>query len=167
MSAIYKIIGEDGQEYGPATAEQITKWIAEKRVECETPIFVDGAKDWTFVGRLPEFANLFSGNPAVIKPLSDVQLRPKTNGFATASLVCGILSVTLLCCFGGIPFNILGFIFSVIALLQIGNRPEVYTGRGLAIAGLILSSIGILFLLVMLMSGHTNLSFNFPQILNQ
>ena len=59
MSAIYKIIGKDGKEYGPVTGEQIRQWIAEGRVERRTPVFVDGAKDWNFVGLLPEFAGLF------------------------------------------------------------------------------------------------------------
>jgi hypothetical protein len=50
MSAIYKIIGEDGKEYGPVTGAQLRQWIAEGRVESRTPVFVTGAKDWNFVG---------------------------------------------------------------------------------------------------------------------
>ena len=62
MNAIYKIIGEDGKEYGPATVGQIRQWIAEGRVERQTPIFVDGAKDWNFVGLLPEFTGCFAAS---------------------------------------------------------------------------------------------------------
>jgi multisubunit Na+/H+ antiporter MnhG subunit len=61
---------------------------------------------------------------------------PKTNSFATAGLIFGILSLTCCC---GCPFNILGLVFSLIGLLQINRHPELYEGRGLAIAGLILS----------------------------
>lgn len=163
MSANYKIIGDDGREYGPAPAEQIKKWIAENRVERETPIFKDGALNWAFAGNLPEFAELFPGNPALLQrqqPLSPGFSKPRTSGFATTGLICGILSLTFFCCFGGVPFNILGFVFSLIALFQISNNPQRFTGRGLAIAGLILSAIGLLFLLVMLASGQTNFSFN-------
>src|SRR5271170_2034911 len=122
MNAIYKIIGEDGKEYGPATGEQIRQWITEGRVERQTPIFVDGAKDWNFVGLLPEFAGCFaaSGAPPPIAPLkpgaSAAGQIPKTNSFATTGFICGILSVPfVICCCAGIPFNILGLIFSIIA----------------------------------------------------
>ena len=36
MNAIYKIIGDDGREYGPATAEQIRQWVAENRAAMES-----------------------------------------------------------------------------------------------------------------------------------
>src|SRR5258706_327402 len=58
---MYKIIGIDGQQYGPVSANQIRQWIAEGRIEHQTPVFVDGAKDWNFTGLLPEFAGLFAG----------------------------------------------------------------------------------------------------------
>src|ERR1022692_4805770 len=106
MSAIYKIIGNNGQEYGPATGEQIRQWIAEGRVESRTPVFVDGAKDWNFVGLLPEFANCFATTtpPAILSPG-----RPRqTSSFAVAGLVCGFLSWLLFCFCGGFPFNVLG-----------------------------------------------------------
>ncbi|HZL13656.1 MAG TPA: DUF4190 domain-containing protein [Verrucomicrobiae bacterium] len=164
MNAIYKIIGEDGREYGPATAEQVKQWIAEGRAERRTPIFVDGGKDWSFVGLLPEFANYFAdGNPPQIMPpkpgISTAGQMAKTNPFATAGLVFGILSLTLICCCGGFPFNLLGLVFSLIALSQINRHPELYEGRSLAIAGLILSiaSLALTFVLVLL-----NLAFHPP-----
>jgi hypothetical protein len=168
MSAIYKTIGKDGHEYGPATGEQIRQWIAEGRVERQTPVFVDGAKDWNFVGLLPEFAHCFTGEaPPPIAPLkpgtSPAGRMPRTNSFATAGLVCGILSVTFVCCCGGFPFNILGLVFSIIALVHISERPELQAGRGLAIAGLILCLISFLFLIVALASGHTHINFNTGQ----
>jgi hypothetical protein len=78
-------------------------------------------------------------------------------------LIFGILSVTFVCCCGGFPFNVLGLIFSIIALVQIGERPESHTGRGLAIAGLILSVISFLFLVIALASGHPHINFNTGQ----
>jgi len=148
MNAIYKIIGDDGKEYGPATAEQIRQWIAEGRVEHRTPIFADGAKDWNFVGLLPEFAGLFSnsGQPPAIAPLkpgtSMAGQMPRTNSFATAGMIFGILSVVMCCC--GFPFSILGLIFSLIGLSQINANPHLQEGRGMAIAGLILSIASLL-----------------------
>jgi len=141
MSAIYKIIGADGRQYGPIAADQIRQWVAEGRVESRTAVFVDGAKDWTFVGLLPEFAGLFpAGAPPTIAP----PVKPRrTNGFATAGMVFGVLSLITCCCYG-FPCNILGAVFSSVALLQINNHPGTQEGRGLAIAGLALSLASLL-----------------------
>jgi hypothetical protein len=167
MNAIYKIIGQDGKEYGLITAEQVRQWIAEGRIERQTPVFVEGAKDWNFVGLLPEFAAAFEGNPPTIGPVcsSDPAAgqKRKTNFFATAGLVCGILSVTLFCCCGGLPVNLLGLVFSIIALVQIGERPETETGRALAIAGLVLSIVSLLILFIEMVSGHSHVNFNAGQ----
>jgi hypothetical protein len=148
MNAIYKIIGEDGKEYGPATAEQIRQWAAEGRVEHRTPIFVDGAKDWNFVGLLPEFANCFAASsapPPIAPPLrgtSTAGQMAKTNSYAQAGMIFGILSLTCCCC--GFPFGILGLVFSLIGLSQINANPQLHEGRGIAIAGLVLSILSLL-----------------------
>jgi uncharacterized protein DUF4190/uncharacterized protein DUF4339 len=148
MNAIYKIIGEDGKEYGPATAEQIRQWAAEGRVEHRTPIFVDGAKDWNFVGLLPEFSNCFAASatpPTIAPPLrgtSTAGQMAKTNSYAQAGMIFGILSLTCCCC--GFPFGILGLVFSLIGLSQINANPQLHEGRGMAIAGLVLSILSLL-----------------------
>jgi hypothetical protein len=148
MSAIYKIIGENGLEYGPATSGQIRQWIAEGRVEHRTPVFVDGAKDWNFVGLLPEFAGCFaaSGAPPAIAPppcgTAAAGRLAKTNSYAQAGMIFGILSVTCCCC--GFPFGILGLIFSLIGLSQINANPQLHEGRSMAVAGLILSVLSLL-----------------------
>jgi hypothetical protein len=165
---MYKIIGQDGKEYGPITAEQVRRWIAESRVDSRTPVFTDGASEWTFAGLLPEFAALFPGAapqvpPTIAPPKPGAATAgqiAKTNSFAVGGLICGILSVTLCLCCGGIPFNVLGLIFSIVALVQIGENPQLYEGRGLAIAGIILSAASFLICMVSLASGHTNINFN-------
>jgi len=142
MSAIYKIIGEDGKEYGPVSGELLRQWIAEGRVESRTPVFADGAKEWNFVGLLPEFANHFSKTtPPVVQP--PVRLR-QTNSSATTGLICGIMSWALFCCCCGFPFNLLGLVFSLFGLSQINRHPELYEGRGQAVAGLVLSISSLL-----------------------
>jgi hypothetical protein len=162
MSATYKIIGEDGKEYGPVAAGQLRQWIAEGRVESRTPVFVGGAKDWNFVGLLPEFAGLFhGGTPTTIAP--PIQTR-RANSSATTGLVCGILSWALFCCCGGFPLNLLGLVFSLLGLSQINRHPDLYEGRGQAIAGLILSISSLLltlfFLTWSLATGNFHASFN-------
>jgi hypothetical protein len=147
---MYKIIGANGQQYGPVDGDQIRQWIAEGRVERETPVFADGAKDWNFVGLLPEFTGLFAGaTPPPIAPLppgtATAGRLPKTNSFALAGLIFGILSVTLFCCCCGFPFSLLGLIFSLTGLSQVKHNPHLYEGRSLAVAGLILSIASLVF----------------------
>lgn len=161
---MYKIIGQDGKEYGPVTAAQLRQWIAENRVESRTPVFTDGAKDWTFVGLLPEFAGLFPASaPQVPPPIhgtSTFGQTGRTSAFAITGFVCGILSVSLCWCCGGFPFNVLGLVFSIVALLQINDNPQLHGGRGLAIAGIILTSASFLIFLVLLASGHAHVNIN-------
>ncbi|MEJ0088662.1 MAG: DUF4190 domain-containing protein [Limisphaerales bacterium] len=148
MSAIYKIIGDNGQEYGPVTGEQIRKWILEGRIEHQTPIFVDGAKDWNFVALLPEFAAYFPAsatNPPSISPSPGTPTTgkmAKTNSYAMWGMIFGILSLVCCCC--GFPLGILGLIFSLIGLSQINANPQLHEGRGMAITGLILSGLSLL-----------------------
>ena len=145
---MYKIIGADGREYGPATAGQLRQWMAEGRANAQTQTLAPGAPEWKPLGALPEFAGYFAPpNPPIIGPArpgtSTASQLPKTNSFATAGLIFGILSATCFCCCCGCPFNILGLVFSLIGLSQISRHPELYEGRGLAIAGLILSAASL------------------------
>jgi hypothetical protein len=144
---MYKIIATDGREYGPISGVQLRQWITEGRVESRTPVFVDGAKEWNFVGLLPEFANCFA-RPPVVLPHSHLR---QTNSSATTGLICGILAWVLFCCCCGFPFNLLGLVFSLIGLAQINRHPEIYEGRGQAIAGLVLSISSLLLILFCLM----------------
>jgi hypothetical protein len=59
---MYKVLGSDGSEYGPISAEKIKQWIREGRVEQKTPVMPDGAEDWVFLGTLPEFAGCFASS---------------------------------------------------------------------------------------------------------
>lgn len=141
---MYKIVGTDGKIYGPAAAAQIHRWIAEGRVESRTPVFVEGAADWTFLGLLPEFSASLGGPPPTIAALkpggSPAGQLPKTNSSATAGLAFGLLSWCCCCC----PFSLLGLIFSLVALAQIRANPQAQQGRGLAVAGLILSATNLM-----------------------
>ena len=57
---MYKILGSDGNEYGPISAEKIRQWILEGRLEKKTPVLPDGAEDWVFLSSLPEFEQAFA-----------------------------------------------------------------------------------------------------------
>jgi hypothetical protein len=139
---MYKIIGNDGKTYGPIGAEKIREWIAQGRVDARTTVIADGAADWTFLGLLPEFTRELSGTPPVIAPPKPGAVPANnTNSFATAGFVCGLLALTCCC---GCPFNILGLIFSIVALMQINGQVQKQDGWGLALAGLICSAVSLL-----------------------
>jgi hypothetical protein len=67
-----------------------------------------------------------------------------TNGYAIASLACSIVLVVV----AGIG-SILGVVFGIIGLRQCGRKNE--RGKGLAIAGIVIGGIGILFWLLALL----------------
>lgn len=55
----YIVMGDDGNEYGPVSAEQIRDWIADNRIERKTPVKTETTKDWIFIESLPEFRAAF------------------------------------------------------------------------------------------------------------
>jgi len=147
---MYKIIGVDGREYGPIGLGQLRQWHAEGRVNAQTRVLVTGDAKWKTLADLAEFAP-DAGRPAVpqpIRPLTNpAAMWPtqRTNGFAITGLALGVFSLAIsFCCCGGLPFNLLGIIFSGIGLAQIHRRPEIYSGKGAAIAGLVISALSLL-----------------------
>ena len=70
---MYRILGSDGNEYGPVSTEQLRLWIAEKRVNSETRVQgEDGV--WRFLREMPELVVLL--HPPVLAsspPVSSVE----------------------------------------------------------------------------------------------
>lgn len=154
--------------YGPITADQARQWIAEGRANAQTHTLVEGAAAWKPLGQFPEFANCFPGPvpppiPSSIPPLTSGAPR-KINGHALLGLILGILSVVccFVCCLNWLLAP-LGIIFSMIGLSQINQNPERYEGRGMAIAGVALSILGLVIALIMLIcfiaNGHFHYSY--------
>jgi hypothetical protein len=137
----YRIIGDDGRTYGPATTEQLREWIAQKRVNQRTPVLVEGGADWTMIGLLPEFADTFAPPPRVAsQPAGPL----RTNSLAVWGFVFGLLSCTccsLCCC--GCPLNVVGLVLSIIGLIQINANPDTQQGKGYAIAGIVCSGLSL------------------------
>ncbi len=161
----YRIIGNDGKTYGPTSAEQIHAWIAQGRIESRTPIFADGASDWTFVGLLPEFAGNFGTAPQTISPPKSATSQSlKTNTCALWSLICGIISC-IPCCWCCMPFNLVGLVLGIVALAQLSSRRETEAGRTLAIIGLVLSAaslfLGIVWAIISLATDPSKFQMNF------
>lgn len=147
---MYKIIGADGREYGPISADGLRQWIAEGRANAQTKVQVEGSTDWKRLADLPEFSTGPAATaPLPAGPIAPLPSQPRTNSLATAGLVLGILSVTFgLCCYG-LPFNVAGIVCSLVALTQIRANPDRERGHGLAITGLVLSILSIVFAILL------------------
>jgi hypothetical protein len=144
---MYKIIGADGKEYGPIPADVLRQWIAEGRANALTKALPEGATEWKVLGELAEFSMALgvAATPALAPgPISAPQPVSRTNPLALSGMILGILSITFVCCCFGTPFNVAGVICSIIGLVQIHNDPQREQGKGLAIAGLVLSLSSIL-----------------------
>ena len=143
---MYQIIGSDGRTYGPATAEQLREWIAEGRADAQTQVWTEGASQWRPLAEYAEFAPLLAMRPPSLAAPGTAcsAARPPSPLLATASLVMGLLSLTCgLCCCYGLPFNLLGIVFALVALAQMRHQPWPRAGRVQAIAGLVLSLLSL------------------------
>ncbi len=63
---MFTILGADGKEYGPVTADKIREWITAGRANAHTSIKRVGEADWTTIAALVEFN---PGIAAAIPPL--------------------------------------------------------------------------------------------------
>ena len=155
----YFIIGGDGREYGPIGDGEIRDWIREGRLNSQSKIRLENAQDWTMVGQLPEFQPDLSPGAGAQPPShtpppqhpyppppqyhpAQQSGRPQ-NSMAVVGLILGIVSFVSWCCCYGVPFNVLGIIFSAVALTQIRDNPN-QEGKGMAIAGLVMSILSLL-----------------------
>ena len=87
---MYKIIGTDGRQYGPVSAEQLRRWLAENRVHALTLVQTEGAQDWKPLSAFPEFtAELNAVPPPIIPAASTVAAR------ASHKIPAGILGILL------------------------------------------------------------------------
>ena len=149
---MFKIIGADGQEYGPVTADELRAWIAEGRANAQTRVQADGAAEWKSLGDFAEFAAALaakaqlSGPPPIARRASEGAAVPskRTNAMALTGMILGIASVTfgLFCCCGPL-FALLGLVFSCIGLSQVSRDPLRQAGKGMAVAGIVTSVFGL------------------------
>jgi len=97
---MFTIIGADGKEYGPVSADKLREWIASGRANAQTQARRDGETAWSTLGSLPEFASAFGATPPppsqpqpdawgqTPKPAS-AALNPDPKAYADAILVRG------------------------------------------------------------------------------
>jgi hypothetical protein len=117
---MYKIIGVDQQEYGPVTADEVRKWVAEGRANSQTLVQTEGGP-WRPLSSFPEFAtgsspvslgppNLPPGAPPSFVPVSNNEAARAVNAPAICLIVTAILG--MLNSAAGIVMNLAGITFS-------------------------------------------------------
>src|SRR5215471_8191835 len=88
---MYRIIGIDGQQYGPVAAEQIRGWLAESRVNAQTLVQLEGAQEWKPLVSFPEFAADIKTPPTQTPPSPATLTASSRAGSKIPAGICGIL----------------------------------------------------------------------------
>lgn len=143
---MYKIIGADGKEYGPITANQLRQWIAQGRANAATTVRLEAATEWQTLGSIPEFADALSQPPTLPNLPTAAPAPARTSGLAVTSLILGLLG------FCGLT-AIVGLILGIIAMVRISKSEGRLKGQGLAIAGVIISAVFLLLLPALVLPG--------------
>lgn len=92
---MYKIIGADGNQYGPVSLEEIKSWVRDRRANRDTLVQGPGSNDWKPLRDLPEFSDVLATlvSPAP-QPFASPGVLPGPVGMAAspqlaASMVSG------------------------------------------------------------------------------
>ena len=179
-------VGKNGQTSGPFSMDQLMEMARTGALSPDDLVWGQGMADWQRADSLPEVQAAFPAGPPGSPPppsavapgysqpppspagVAGLPSGPATNTFAIVGLVCGIISVLLACCCYGLPFNILGIVFSAVALNQIKESQGRQAGRGMALGGLWcgIASIIIAILLVIFV-GAANMGEIMKEIKNE
>jgi len=139
---MYTILGGDGKQYGPVTAEAVRQWVNEGRANRNTQIRPEGSEQWQTLAHVPEFAPLFvapaMGMSAAVggTPIGSAP----NSGLAVASLILGISGFCL-----PVITAIAGLILGFMAMSKIKASNGRLGGHGFALAGTITSAVALLF----------------------
>ena len=120
---MYKIIGTDGRPYGPVSAEEIRRWIAENRVNAQTSVQMEGSPEWKPLGSFSEFASGLKAVPPPIAPPPSAVASRASNKIPAG--ICGILLGSL-----GIHKFILGYTGAGLVMLLVTILTCGIAGRG-------------------------------------
>src|SRR5579863_5526917 len=129
---MYKIIGTDGQQYGPVGADQIRRWLAENRANAQTLVQGESSIEWKPLISFPELA-------------SDLKIAPPqittriANPRASNKIPAGICAI-LLGCFGVHKF-ILGYTGAGLVMLLVSVVAPILTCFTFGIFGPVVMSI--------------------------
>jgi hypothetical protein len=152
---MYRIIGADGNQYGPISADQLRQWIAEGRANAQTKVLAEGTTEWKTLSEFPELFGAAPGPTGAPQPPSAPSLptmqplgaypasaaTDMVNGPAIGLIVTGALNIVLAVARG--LMSILGFGMNM--LQNTGNaEAEKMIGSLMGTFGIAAAVIGIL-----------------------
>jgi hypothetical protein len=115
---MYKILGADGNQYGPVSAEQVRAWVAEGRANGETMAQVEGAVEWRALSTFPEFADAVASRPGravppltSAAPIMSINVEQLVHGPATGLIVVGVIGFVL--SIAGLVANLTGAVVNL------------------------------------------------------
>jgi|TARA_B100001250_G_scaffold401668_1_gene413824 hypothetical protein len=127
MSNLYKIKGEDGEEFGPVNGSELQVWIDQKRCSSSTLVEVDGSGNWVQLNTLSEFANSFAPQQST-PPKGDGGVStviPYKNVPALVGYYLAIFSgLGLLCPPAGFLLALPALVLGIIGLKKANINPE-------------------------------------------
>jgi hypothetical protein len=150
--ANYLIIGGDQKEYGPITAEEVCKWIAEGRLNAQSRAKAESDAEFRPLSAFPEFAAALAAPAAPPPPLTALGAGADDGRAAALRLVKGpVIGLKVTAIVGlvlvaiGLVINILTLCGTPIGMQQI-NDPQVQKlfnslGGGLGIVQNIIGAI--------------------------
>jgi TM2 domain-containing membrane protein YozV len=93
---MYRIIGINGQQYGPVPPEQLRRWLAENRVNAQSLVQAEGTQDWKPLSTFPEFAaDLKTAPPPIAPPGAAPGTDPDVAARASSKIAAGICGILL------------------------------------------------------------------------
>ena len=163
----YYFKSEDGNEYGPITAEEISDWQAQGRMNSESLVRHSNSRDWMPLSSYPELASDSAPKPTSVDssesppPQKAPEVYPQ-QAYAqyeehrgTMILVFGILGIA--CCF---PFGIAAWVMGNADMQKINAGIMDPEGKGTTNAGKIcgiisvaLASLGIILQIILFTIG--------------
>jgi hypothetical protein len=158
-------VGRNGQQTGPFSIEQLKTMAANGELQPTDLVWKEGMAGWEPASTLPgvftpgpgpepSAMEMPQANPvplaqATVLPPVPGPGGPKPNPLALTGMILGIVSIVLVCCCYGFPFNVAGIVCSIMGMNQIKATGGQQPGMGMAQAGLWCSIaslvIGILF----------------------
>jgi len=150
--ANYYMLGGDGKEYGPVSAEQLRQWAVEGRANAQTQVRATDGVGYTAFGAVPELAaplSSFTPSPVVNPPArifsqvqsgedtdTSAQIKRLSSVVASGSIWIKLLALTMFLLCLGLSITIVGLLIAWLPLWQGINlwsaanqaQQAVYTG---------------------------------------
>jgi hypothetical protein len=143
---MYKILGADGNQYGPVSAEQVRAWVVEGRANAETMAQLEGATEWRALSTFPEFADTVAGRsgrpvPPLTSavPVMTANVEQLVHGPATGLIVVGVIGFVL--SVAGLVANLTG---AVVNLPGMDHNTEMLTRTLSGTFGIISTIVSLL-----------------------